>query len=29
MKKFLAVMLALVMLLTLAACGGNKDNNGG
>ena len=28
MKKFLAVMLALVMLLTLAACGGNKDNNG-
>lgn len=29
MKKFLAIMLALVMLLTLAACGGNKDNNGG
>jgi GTP pyrophosphokinase len=28
MKKFLAIMLALVMLLTLAACGGNKDNNG-
>lgn len=29
MKKILAIMLALVMLLTLAACGGNKDNNGG
>ena len=28
MKKILAIMLALVMLLTLAACGGNKDNNG-
>ena len=29
MKKILAIMLALVMLLTLAACGGNKDDNGG
>lgn len=28
MKKILAVILALVMLLTLAACGGSKDNNG-
>lgn len=28
MKKFLAMMLALLMVLSLAACGGNKDAAG-
>ena len=28
MKRFLIVMLALVMVLTLAACGGNSNNGG-
>ena len=28
MKKLLAIALAALMLFALAACGGNKDNNG-
>ena len=29
MKKFLAALLALVMVLSLAACGGGSDSTGG
>ncbi len=29
MKKFISIMMAAVMMLSLAACGGSKDSNGG
>ena len=29
MKKIISIMMAAVMMLSLAACGGSKENNGG